>query len=89
MDSNGHNDDNQYDNNSQDNTQSHLEVLPPHVFSDSIGASSEPLCTDGQVVGLVFYGVQSFTSFGDFVDVVSHDSDGVVDLLEWLVRKLM
>jgi hypothetical protein len=29
---------------------SHLHVFPPHLLADAVGASSEALCRDGEVI---------------------------------------
>jgi hypothetical protein len=36
---------------------------------------------DGQVVGLVLKGIESLATLGNLVDVVTHHTDGVIDLL--------
>ena len=81
MNCNRHNDHYQHNNNPQNETHSHLHIFPPHIFSHSVSTSSEPLGTDGQVVSLVFDRVQPLTSFGNLIDVVSHNTHRVVDLL--------
>lgn len=82
MHGNGHDDDNQHNDDTQNETHSHLHVLPPHVLSDAVGAPPEALGTDGKVVCFVFDRVQPLASFGDLVDVIPHDPDGVVNLLK-------
>jgi hypothetical protein len=76
-----HNNDNQEDDDSDNQTHAHLHVLPPHLLSDSIGATTEALSRDCQVVGLILQRIQSLASLGYFVDVFSHNADGVIDLL--------
>lgn len=75
-----HNDTNK-NNDANNETDLHLEVLPPHLLSHSVGSSSETLCRHRQVIGLVLERVESLSSLGDLVDVLSHDADSVIDLL--------
>lgn len=82
MHCNWHNNNNQNNDDTQDDAQPHLHVLPPHVLTHTVGAPAEALGTDGKVIGFVFNRVQSFTTLGDFIDIVPHDTDSVVDLLE-------
>jgi hypothetical protein len=68
-----------YDANNQ--ADAHLHVLPPHLLSHSVGAASEALSRDGEVVCLILQRVESLASLGDLVDILSHNADGIVDLL--------
>ena len=78
---------NRYDNHHQDDddpnnkTNAHLKILPPHVLSHPVSSPTEALSGDGQVVRFVFYGVQALTSFGDLIDIVPHNTHGIIDLL--------
>lgn len=47
MNSNRNNNDNDDDNDCKDETHSHFEIFPPHIFSYSIGTSPETLCANG------------------------------------------
>ena len=78
----GDDDDDEQEDDADDQAHSHLHVLPPHLLSDSVGATSEALRRDGQVVGLVLQTVEALAALRDLVDVVAHDIDGRVDLLE-------
>jgi len=52
--SNWNDDDNkEQDDNSGDDAETHLHILPPHLLSHAIGPASESLGGDGEVVGLV------------------------------------
>lgn len=59
----------------------HLDVLPPHLLADAVGAPTEALGRDSQVVGLILQSIKTLASLGDLVDVLTHHADGVVDLL--------
>lgn len=83
---NWHDNHNQHDNDAQDDAQTHLHVFPPHVLAHSVGTTAEALGADGKIICFVLDRVQALASFGNLVDVVSHDADGVVDLLHMLVR---
>lgn len=74
-------DDDEQDDDADDQAHSHLHVLPPHLLSDSVGAASEALRRDGQIVCLVLQAVEALATLGNFVDVVAHDVDGRVDFL--------
>jgi hypothetical protein len=50
-------------------------------LSHSVGAAAESLSGHRQVVGLVLQGIESFTTLGDLVDILSHNTDCVIDLL--------
>lgn len=82
MHGDGDNNHNQHDDHTQDDAQAHLHIFPPHVFSDPVGAPTESLGADGKIICLVLDRVQPLASLGNFVDVVPHDADGVVDLLD-------
>jgi hypothetical protein len=75
------NDNDEEDDNSGDDAHAHLHVLPPHCFPHTIGAASETLSGNGEVVGFVLEGVESFAALGDLVDVVAHDAYRAVDFL--------
>lgn len=79
----GNDDDNdEEDDDGGNDAHAHLHVLPPHGFPYTIGTASEALGGDGQVVGLVLERVESLAALGDFVDVVTHDTDRAVDFLD-------
>lgn len=46
-------DDDKEDDDADDQAHPHLHVLPPHLLSNAVGASSETLGGDGEVIGLV------------------------------------
>jgi hypothetical protein len=77
----GDDDDDEQEDDADDQAHSHLHVLPPHLLSDSVGATSEALGRDGQVVRLVLQTVEALATLRDLVDVVAHDIDGRVDFL--------
>ena len=80
----GRNDDDEnQDNDTTNQARSHLHVLPPHLLADSVGATAEALGRDGQVVGLILQGIQALATLGNLVDVLSHHTNGVVDLLRY------
>lgn len=59
----------------------HLHVFPPHLLSNPIGSTAEPLGGVGEVVCLVLEGVEALSTLGDLVDVLAHHTDGIIDLL--------
>ena len=77
----GNNDDQSEDNNADNQAHAHLHILPPHLLADSVGTATEALSGDSQVVGLILQGIQALATLGNLVDVVSHHTNGVVDLL--------
>jgi hypothetical protein len=81
-------DDDEQEDDADDQAHSHLHVLPPHLLSDSVGATSEALRRNGQVVGLVLQTVKALAALRDLVDVVAHDIDGRVNFLhDWSVAE--
>lgn len=77
------NDNNEQENqNSDDNTNAHLHIFPPHLLSNSVCTAAKALGRNSQVVRLILESIQALTSIVGFVDVVSQDSHGVVDVLE-------
>jgi len=77
----GWNDDDENQNDDAgDEAHSHLHVLPPHLFADSVRAASEALRGNSKVVCLVLKSVKPLASLGDFVDVVSHNAHRVINL---------
>lgn len=52
------------------------------MFPYPIGTPTESLSGNSQVVGLVLQGIEPFATLGDFVDILTHHTDGVIDLLE-------
>ena len=77
----GNNNDQNENDNADDQAHAHLHILPPHLLADSVGAATEALSGDGQVVGLILQGSQALATLGNFVDVLSHHTNGVIDLL--------
>lgn len=78
----GHNDDHEEEDDADDNAHAHLHVLPPHLLSDAVGAAAEALRRHCEVVGLVLEGVEALATLRDLVDVVAHNTDSVIDLLQ-------
>ena len=60
----------------------HLHVLPPHLFAHSVGAATETLGGLVEVFGFVLKLVDVLAALGDGFEVLFHDIDGVVNLLE-------
>lgn len=78
----GGNDDNaEKDDDADDDADAHLDILPPHLLAHAIGTTAEALGGDGQVIRLILQGIKTLASLRHLVDVVPHDTDGVVDLL--------
>jgi len=50
-------DDDKEDDDADDQAHPHLHILPPHLFPDSVGASSKSLGGDGEIIGLVLQGI--------------------------------
>lgn len=74
-------DDDEQDDDTNDQPHAHLHVLPPHLLADTVGAATEALSRSGEVVGLVLQRVETLSSLRDLVDVFSHHTNGVIDLL--------
>jgi len=55
--------------------------LPPHLLAHPVGAPAEALGGGRQVVRLVLEMIEALATLRDLVDIVSHHTDGVVDLL--------
>lgn len=73
--------DDDYQNNNTDNqADSHLGVLPPHALADSVGTALELARGLCKLVGLVLQTVESLASVGHGLDVLVHDVDRVVQL---------
>jgi len=58
----------------------HLDILPPHLLSDTIGAAAEALRGLVQILGLVLQLVDVLAALGDRFEILLHDVDGIVDL---------
>lgn len=71
-----YNDDQNQDNNASNDAHSHLHVLPPHLFSDSVGATTEALGRHSQVVCLVLQLVQASTTLIGSIHIFLHGVDG-------------
>jgi len=52
-----------------------------NLFSHTIRATAKTLGGDSKVVSFILKCVETFTTLGDFVDIVAHHTNGVVDLL--------
>jgi hypothetical protein len=74
--------DDEQNNDSNDKAHSHLHVLPPHLLTNTVGTTSEALSGNGKVVCLILKRIQTLTTLGDFVDVLAHYTNGIVDLLK-------
>lgn len=74
------NDDYKQDDNADDQTHSHLHVLPPHLFPHTVGAPAKSLCRRGKTICLVLQGIEIFSTLRDLVDIFAHYTDGVIDL---------
>ena len=55
--------------------------LPPHLLAHPVGASAEALGRGRQVVCLVLEVIDALATLRNLVDVVSHHTDSVIDLL--------
>jgi hypothetical protein len=76
-----HDNDHQENDDTNNYAHAHLHVLPPHLFPNPVGTTTEPLGGVRQVVSLVLKSVQSCTTICDLVDVLAHYTDSVIDLL--------
>lgn len=74
------NDDSNEDDDADNQAYSHLHILPPHLFSYSVGTTPKALRGVRQVICLILELIQVLASFCGLVDVVSHNTNGVVDL---------
>lgn len=77
----GNDNNGQQHNNTDDDTHTHLHVLPPHLLAYTVGSTAETLSRLCKVVGLILERVQALTALGYLVDVVAHNTNGVIDLL--------
>ena len=75
-------DDEQKHDYAHDDPDPHLHILPPHLLADSVGAATEALGRLVEVLGFVLKLVDVFAALGDGFEILFHDVDGVVDLLE-------
>jgi len=75
------NNDNEQDDYSADQAHPHLHILPPHLFANSVGSTTEALSGDCKVVGLILKGIEAFTTLRDLVDILFHHTNGIIDLL--------
>jgi len=73
-------DNHQKNDDANDYAHAHLHVLPPHLLSDPIGPAAETQSRHSKIVSLILEAVQSGTTVSDLIDVLPHDSDGIVDL---------
>lgn len=75
------NDDENQSRDSSNNPHPHLDVLPAHIFSDTVGATSESIGMVLQVVGLVLQNIEVLAALRKLVDVGLHGSGGSIELL--------
>lgn len=75
------NDDKNQSRDSSNNPHPHLDVLPAHIFSDTVGPASEAISVVLQVVGLVLQDIEVLAALGKLVDVGLHGSGGSIELL--------
>lgn len=59
-----------------------LETQLTHLLANTVGAATETLGRDGQIIGLVLKRVEILSTLRDLVDIVAHHTDGIVDLLK-------
>jgi hypothetical protein len=76
----GNDDDKEENDDANNQADTHLHILPPHLLANAIGAAAETLGGDGKVVGLILKSIETLSTLGNLVDVVAHHTDGVVDL---------
>lgn len=76
-----HNDNDNQDDDNDDQANTHLHILPPHLFPHSVGSTAETLGGYSQIVRLILKRVEALTTLGDLVNVLTHHANGVVDLL--------
>jgi hypothetical protein len=88
VDSNGHNNDNDHNNNTANQTHAHFHILPPHLLAHSVGPTTESLGTHSKVICFVLERIKSLSSLRDLVDVLSHNSDGIINLLLLMARHI-
>ena len=77
-----HNDNDDENDQPNDYTHPHLHIFPPHLLPHSVCPSSEALGGDCEIVGLVLERIQALATLRDLVDVLTHHTNGIVDLLE-------
>lgn len=75
-------DNDEQDNDAHNQTHAHLHILPPHLLSDPVGSTSKALGGNCQIIGLILQRVKLLASLVDLVDVFTHDTDGIIDLLK-------
>lgn len=63
------------------NTREGMAYLPPHLLAHPVGAPAEALSGGREVVRLVLEMIEALATLRDLVDIVSHYTDGVVNLL--------
>lgn len=86
MEPTGWDDDNDEQNDDTDNdANAHLHVLPPHSFADAVGATAEALSTCRKVVGLILKRIEPCATLADLVDVVTHNADSGIDFLKTIM----
>ena len=73
--------DQQQNDDTDDQADTHLHILPPHLLANSVGTSAESLGGYSKLVGLIQKLADPFTTLRDLVDVVAHHTNGIVDLL--------
>jgi len=58
-----------------------IAYLPPHCLADSVGSPTEALSGCRQVIGLILESIEAFATLRDLVNVVSHHTNSVINLL--------
>lgn len=77
----GYNDHNEQDDDADNDANAHLHVFPPHLLSNFVGTSAETSGRGSQIIGLVLNVIDMFTTLRNFIDVVFHYANRVIDLL--------
>lgn len=80
MRGNWHHDNNDEDNNTCEQAQSHLHILPPHALADTVGTALELARGLCQCVRLVLQTVKMLAALGHGVEIVLHYADRRVEL---------
>jgi len=73
-------DNHQKNDDANDYAHAHLHILPPHLLSDPVGPAAETQSRHRKIVGLILKTVQPSATVSDLIDVLPHDSDGIIDL---------
>lgn len=76
------NDDNKQNDNDDNQAYTHLHILPPHLFSNTVGSPTKSLSRSSQTICLILKGIKILSSLRHLIDILTHYTNSIIDLLK-------